>query len=98
MGSAAPVCGSPRRIDARWKLTLEACDVLHLLENPTFREMNLVCVRCSEKAALSFSKTILDSFFSFLPPRYENREFDAPKGEIQPMRIGYARVSTRDQS
>src|SRR6516165_12423174 len=48
-----------------------------LLENPTFREMNRVCVRCSEKVALRFSKTILDSFFSFLPPRYEYREFDA---------------------
>src|SRR4029077_4033549 len=48
-----------------------------LLENPTFREMNLLCVRCSEKAALSFSKTILDSFFSILPLRYEYREFDA---------------------
>src|SRR5262249_34163236 len=49
----------------------------HLLENPTFREMKLVCVRRSEKVALSFSKTILDSFFSFLRPRYEYREFDA---------------------
>src|SRR6516162_11334421 len=39
--------------------------------------MKLVCVRCSEKAALRFSKTVLDSFFSFLPPRYEYREFDA---------------------
>jgi hypothetical protein len=49
----------------------------HLLENPTFREMNLVWVRCSKKAALRFSKTVLDSFFSFLPLRYEYREFDA---------------------
>src|SRR6266481_5389281 len=59
--------------------------------------MNLVCVRCSEKVALRFSKTALDSFFPFLPPRYEYREFDA-EGKIRPMRIGYARVSTRDQN
>ena len=71
---------------------------MHLLENPTLREMNLVCLRCSKKAALSFSKTILDSFFSFLPLRYENREFDARRENFKPMRIGYARVSTRDQN
>jgi hypothetical protein len=49
----------------------------HLLENPTLREMNLVWVGCSKKVALRFSKTVLDSFFSFLPLRYEYREFDA---------------------
>jgi hypothetical protein len=27
------------------------------LENPTFREMNLVWVRCSKKVALRFTKT-----------------------------------------
>ena len=48
-----------------------------LLENPTLREMNLVCVRCSQKVVLRFSKTVLDSFFSFLPLQYEYREFDA---------------------
>ena len=31
----------------------------------------------SKKAALRFSKTVLDSFFSFLPLRYGYREFDA---------------------
>jgi DNA invertase Pin-like site-specific DNA recombinase len=46
---------------------------------------------------LSFSKTVLDSFFSFLPLRYGYREFDA-EGRMQRMRIGYARVSTRDQN
>jgi hypothetical protein len=40
----------------------------HLLENPTFREMKLVCVRCSKNVALRFSRTVLDSFFSFLRP------------------------------
>jgi hypothetical protein len=59
--------------------------------------MKLVCVRCSEKAALRFSKTVLDSFFSFLPLRYEDRESDVD-GRIRPMRIGYARVSSREQN
>src|SRR6516162_7492561 len=49
----------------------------HLLENPTFREMYLVCAICSEKVTISFSKTILESFFSFLQLRNEYREFDA---------------------
>jgi hypothetical protein len=48
-----------------------------LLENPNFREMNLVCANCSKKIALRFSKSVLDSFFSFLPLRHEYREFDA---------------------
>jgi len=37
-----------------------------LLENPSLREMKLAWVKCSEKAALRFSKTIIDSFLSFL--------------------------------
>src|SRR5215831_1740619 len=54
----------------------------NLLENPTFREMNRVWVRCSKTAALRFSKTILDPFFSFLPLRYEYREFDARREDF----------------
>jgi predicted site-specific integrase-resolvase len=60
--------------------------------------MNPAWATCSEKVALRFSKTVLDSFFSFLPLRYEYREFDARRENFKPMRIGYARVSTRDQN
>src|ERR1700756_5084061 len=38
--------------------------------------MDLLCVRCSKKVALRFSKTVLDSFVSFLPLRHEYRELD----------------------
>jgi hypothetical protein len=54
----------------------------NLLENPTFREMNQVWVRYSEKLSLRFSKTILDSFFSFFffDTSIENL---TPKGKVQ---------------
>jgi DNA invertase Pin-like site-specific DNA recombinase len=68
-----------------------------LLENPTFQEMVSICIRCFEKVALRFSKTALDSFFSFPHIRSEYRESDAQR-RLQPMRIGYARVSTRGQN
>jgi hypothetical protein len=61
--------------------------------------MKLVCLRCSQKAALSFSKTILDSFFSFLPPRYEYRELEAAfssrRRELISIRVG--RTSKEDR-
>jgi hypothetical protein len=47
------------------------------LEIGSFREMNLVCVRCSKKVPLRFSKPVLDSFFSFLHLRHGYRESDA---------------------
>jgi hypothetical protein len=50
-----------------------------LLENPNFREMVSICIRCFEKATLRFSKPILDSFFSFPHIRSEYRESDAKR-------------------
>jgi hypothetical protein len=65
----------------------------NLLLRPCFRP------RCSEKAALRLSNRSRFSirFYRFfgLDMSIENL---TPKGELQPMRIGYARVSTRDQN
>jgi hypothetical protein len=69
--------GSAPRSPEPWLRLADSAGEKRLLENPTFREMNLVCVRCCKKVALRFSKTVLDSFFWFLPLRYEYREFDA---------------------
>ena len=59
--------------------------------------MNLVCVRCSKTSLQGSRKpfSIRSSHFFLFDMIIENL---MPKGELQAMRIGYARVSTRDQN
>jgi hypothetical protein len=63
--------------------------------------MNLVWVRCSQKVALRFWKTVLDWFFSFLPLRHEYRGSDTEgrtSSHADWIRPGVDQVSTRDQN
>ena len=68
-----------------------------ILVNYRFREMSLVCVRCSKKVDLGSRKP-----FSIRSSRFFLSDMDIEnlmaQGELQAMRIGYARVSTRDQN
>src|SRR6516162_4806551 len=75
--SPARVCGSPRRIDARWKLTLEACEVPAPSRKPYFTRNE----SSMPKMPLKICCNILEkrSRFVFLvsSSSIEYREFDA---------------------